>query len=1068
MGAVRAESRPEVSVSHAPVIRLVRSPAPAVVVPVLDESQQRVVDHAGGPLLVLAGPGTGKTTTLVEAVVDRVERGADPDQILVLTFSRKAAAELRGRISARLARVTRGPSAWTFHAFCFALVRRYDDAFASGAAPRLLSGPEQFLRVRRLLDGDAQNNPARWPKEMRSILRTRGFAEELRDLLLRAQERGLSAAGLDELGERLERPEWRAAASFFQDYLDVLSFEQALDYAGLVQRAADLLSDRAIRDAEAARYAAVFVDEYQDTDPAQERLLQLLAGGGRDLVVVGDPDQSIYAFRGAQVHGLLEFSDRFRTSAGAPAPTLSLSVSRRAGSELLDASRALAQRIPAPGLPVSALRGHRAVRPAAGLPAGSVGVRTYSSAAQEAMGIADVLRRAHLIDGVDWSQMAVIVRSARRSIPAMRRALVAADVPVAVAGDEIPLADDPAVTPLLLALRCAMAPETIDEERAEALLRSLGGADVLQVRRIRRELRDLERASGGRRPSGHLLVELVRDAVDPRNLSPRVRRPAERVRALLQQTRAAIERGDAVDEVLWAVWDPSLMRARLERQSRGDGAVAVAANRDLDAVVELFETAGRFVDQLPKAGAGVFLDDLDSQEIPAGTLAERAAPGESVRLLTAHRSKGLEWDVVVVAGVQDAHWPDLRRRGSLLGADLLTENDLGLAAGVSRVHAALVDERRLFYVAATRARRQLVVTAVDSGEATGERPSRFVHELGVAVPEHPQPPPHVLSLRALVGELRRTAVDPHTSAGLRAAAAERLARLAAPGDDGNPLVQVAHPGSWWGLRELSDPGRPLVAHGELVPVSPSAVAQFHNCPLQWFLERKAGVRTLAGERQTFGNLLHAIAKIAADDPERATSEAMVAMLDDVWPQLDFEAPWYAAHQYDAARRALLRLADYAQRNTRTLVGTEVKFQVDIGSARLTGSVDRLDLDDEGAGVVVDYKTSSSKAGAAKTAAHPQLAVYQLAVECEAFPGIERSGGAELVQLRAGEGEAAVVESQPAIAREPELRETALQLLDEVASGVLREDFPARPWSGCTICVAARVCPAQPQGEQVHR
>ncbi len=1054
--------------SDASVIRLVRSPARPVVAPALDESQQRVIDHPGGPLLVLAGPGTGKTTTLVEAVADRVERGADPDRLLVLTFSRKAAAELRGRISARLDRVTRGPSAWTFHSFCFALVRRYDDAFASAQPPRLLSGTEQFLRVRRLLDGDAQSKPTRWPQELRSILRTRGFAEELRDLLLRAQERGLSPAALDELGERLGRPEWRAAASFFQDYLDVLSFEQALDYAGLVQRAADLLSDRVIREAEAGRYAAVFVDEYQDTDPAQERLLQHLAGGGADLVVVGDPDQSIYAFRGAQVHGLLEFSDRFRTVGGAPAPTMSLAVSRRAGSELLQASRALAQRIPAPGLPAAALRGHRAVHPAEGMLPGSVAVRTYSSAAQEAMGIADVLRRAHLIDRVEWSQMAVVVRSARRSIPTLRRALVAADVPVAIAGDEIPLADDPAVTPLLLALRCALEPASIDEERAESLLRALGGADVLQVRRIRRELRDLERASGGRRPSGHLLVELVRDGADPRKLSARVRRPAERVRALLAQARAAIERGEAVDEVLWGVWEPSLLRRRLERQSRGEGAVAVAANRDLDAVVELFETAQRFVDQLPKAGAAVFLDDLDSQEIPAGTLAERAAPGESVRLLTAHRSKGLEWDVVVVAGVQDAHWPDLRRRGSLLGADLLTEADLGAAAEISRVNAALVDERRLFYVAATRARSQLVVTAVDSGEATGERPSRFVHELGVPVPEHPEPPPHVLSLRSLVGELRRTSLDQHASAQLRAAAVRRLGRLAAPAQDGRPLVQSAHPGSWWGLAELSDPGRPLVAADQLVKVSPSEASQFHNCPLQWFLERKAGVRTLAGERQTFGNLLHAIAQIAANDPARATPEAMVSMLDDVWPQLEFEAPWYADQQYAMARRAVLRLADYAHRNGRTLVGTEIRFAVEVGDARLTGSVDRLDIDDEGSGVVVDYKTSSSKAGPTKMAVHPQLALYQLAVEHHAFPGIERSGGAELVQLRAGEGDAAVVERQGAIDQEPERGAAALELLDEVASGVRREEFPARPWSGCKICVAARVCPAQPEGEQVHR
>ncbi|MEP7055400.1 MAG: UvrD-helicase domain-containing protein, partial [Actinomycetota bacterium] len=282
--------------------RLVRAPAGPVVAPALDDSQQRVVDHPGGPLLVLAGPGTGKTTTVVEAVVDRVERrGLQPDEVLVLTFSRKAAADLRQRISARLGRITRGPAAWTFHSYCFALVRRYDDGFAQ--APRLLSGAEQFARVRELLAGDAESRPTRWPADLRPILRTRGFAEELRDLLLRAQEHGITPAALQRLGVDRGRPEWQSAAGFYQDYLDVLSFEQTLDYAGLVQRAGDLLSERSIRDAESGLYHAVFVDEYQDTDPAQERLLQLLAGGGRDLTVVGDPDQAIYGFRGADVAG---------------------------------------------------------------------------------------------------------------------------------------------------------------------------------------------------------------------------------------------------------------------------------------------------------------------------------------------------------------------------------------------------------------------------------------------------------------------------------------------------------------------------------------------------------------------------------------------------------------------------------------------------------------------------------------------------------------------------------------------------------------------------------------------
>ena len=149
--------------SHAPAYRLVRRPLPAASAPRLDQAQQQVVDHEGGPLLVLAGPGTGKTTTIVAAVADRIERrGIAPERILVLTFSRKAAAELRERITARLRRTTREPLAVTFHSYAYALARR-EFVLAGDEPPRLLSAPEQLLEVRRMLRGEAQDGGARWP-----------------------------------------------------------------------------------------------------------------------------------------------------------------------------------------------------------------------------------------------------------------------------------------------------------------------------------------------------------------------------------------------------------------------------------------------------------------------------------------------------------------------------------------------------------------------------------------------------------------------------------------------------------------------------------------------------------------------------------------------------------------------------------------------------------------------------------------------------------------------------------------------------------------------------------------
>src|SRR5579875_4070035 len=208
----------------------------------LDEAQRRVVDHKGGPLLVLAGPGTGKTTTIVAAVADRIERrGVDPDRILVLTFSRKAAGELRERITARLGRTTREPLALTFHSYAYALVRR-EFILAGDEPPRLLSGPEHLLEIRRLLRGEAEDGAAGWPERLAPALGTRGFAEELRDLILRAAERGLDGRALARLGVRNHRDDWLAAGRFLDRYAGRFDLAPvpAYDYAEIVRIAARL------------------------------------------------------------------------------------------------------------------------------------------------------------------------------------------------------------------------------------------------------------------------------------------------------------------------------------------------------------------------------------------------------------------------------------------------------------------------------------------------------------------------------------------------------------------------------------------------------------------------------------------------------------------------------------------------------------------------------------------------------------------------------------------------------------------------------------------------------------
>ncbi len=1091
--------------AHPDAYRLLRGPTPPAGPPRLDAAQQAVVSHAGGPLLVLAGPGTGKTTAIVEAVVERIiGRQIDPERVLVLTFSRKAAGELRERITTRLHRATRQPLALTFHSYAYSLVRR-EFVLAGDVPPTLLSGPEQLLEVRRMLRGEAaraqddgdgppgtprRGDAGRWPERLRPALPTRGFATELRDFLLRAAERGLDGPGLAALGATRGRDDWVAAGGFLDRYTARFDLAPvpAYDYAEIVRIAASLLTRSATRDRERKAYDVVLVDEYQDTDPAQEALLQALAGDGRELIAVGDPDQSIYAFRGADTRAMARFPDVFRTPDDHPARVIALRTCRRSGPVLLAASRRVASRLPAtaglsraqpPG------PGHRALTPLAGAPAGSVRVLIASSASQEAAVIADTLRRAHLRDGLAWSAMAVLVRSAVRQVPLLRRALATAGVPAVVAGDELPLAAEPGARPLLALLRCALQPGALDEEAAADLLTGpLGGTDALGLRRLRRALHAAD-AAAGQPPGEHPLAGALRD---PRRLlllrGPEVtaaRRAATLLEVARRTAQGATEAGapGTAYEVLWAVWEASGLGPAWQAASAAGGSRGEAADRDLDAVVALFDAAARFGARLPPGSPMLFLDSLGGQEIPGDTLADRAPEGEAVRILTAHRSKGLEWDLVVVAGVQEGTWPDLRMRSSLLGMDELVDVTDGreLAAarpprddgparepgpGSDAAAAALVsklldEERRLFYVAVTRPRRALVVTAA-GGTDIDERPSRFLAELAgdeIEIERVSAAGRHWLSLPALTAELRRAAADGSRPMVVRRAAAAQLARLAAAG------VRGAHPRSWYALTTLSDPG-PVT--GDTIRLSPSQVESFSKCGLRWLLEAAAGAGSSDVLRH-FGVVIHAAAVLAA----QGTDEAGIGeRIDEIWHHLDFGSAWYSQKQRELAHRMVAKFLAWHRSNPRELVEVEQDLRVRIGQVEITGRVDRLERDERGAAVIVDLKTGSAAPAGSDLDRNPQLGVYQLAVLLGAFErfGLIEPGGAELVQVGKAALRAEVkVQRQRPLPDDPDPG-WAAALVETVAAGMPGPVFRATANPGCRVCPVRSCCPVHPDGSQV--
>ncbi|SDP83687.1 Superfamily I DNA or RNA helicase [Actinopolyspora xinjiangensis] len=1044
-----------------------------------------MLHNEGGFLRVLGGPGTGKTTLLAEVVADRLLSGrAEADNTLVLASNRTNAALLRAAVNSRLLAAGAntstggGPLVRTVHSYAFGVLRLR--AVRDGKPqPKLLNGPEQDLWIRELLAGDLRDEVEHWPDSLRAALGTEGFVGELRDLLMRAAERGVGPERLAELGRRHERPEWVAAGVFGAQYERVrqlagVSGETAapLDAAELVSTALWTLdADPELLREERARVRHLLVDDAQNLDPQQYRLCRRIGDTATEFLLAGDPDQAVFSFRGADPACLSEADpDGDRTSV--------LTAGYRMSRRVRGAVRRLSARLPGSGQqrtltgPGPAGEGDgEEESELGGDDGGSVRVRLLASQAQQASWVADQLRRAHLLHGVAWSDMAVIVKSTGLSLPVLRRALLAAGVPLVLDDEELPLAQRPTVRPLLTLLRCAARPSDLDSEVAEHLLGSiLGGADSLALRRLRRGLRRLDLAAGNDRPSGELLVEALWEGDRLTALQDVAAEPARRVAALLDVARRACRERCSVEETLWRVWQESgVQRTLLSRSERG-GAHGARADRDLDAVVALFEEAARYVDRLPGADAAAFADHLAGQRISGDSLAPRSPSGDGVAVLTAHASVGREWEVVAVPDVQEGIWPDLRLRGSLLGVERLVDVLSGLDSDevVSASAPLLAEERRLLLVAASRARSALLVSAVRGED---EQPSRFLDELdGLAdepeAAERPvSAPERGLSLPELVGELRRVVTDGAAERARRERAAAQLARLARAG------VPGADPDTWYGLPEPSS-STPLVDGSEPVRVTPSTVETLATCPLRWMIERHGG-RDAAELASVAGTVVHALVQAAAEGTDRQHLERA---LDRAWESVDAGAPWYSRRERERVRSMLDSFLNWldASRAELTQLGVEHDLDLKIPARedgpwlRLRGRVDRLEADEHGRPVVVDVKTSKTPVSKDSAEQHTQLAVYQLAAALGAFgtDGETQPGGARLLYVAKPDSRDGAATERTQSGLEEEGIKVWLDVVHDAAAASTGPGFLAVENADCDRCPVRTSCPVRPEGRQV--
>lgn len=968
---------------------------PLLPVRAVDDAQRAIVELPPEASGVVAGAaGTGKTSTILTRTARLIsDGGITPEELVVLTPTRPAATALRDDLALAVGVATAGPLAKSVAALAFQIVRSVLVA-ADADPPQLLTGPDEDRIVQDLLAGDAEDEstgPSRWPSWLPSEVRaTRGFRAEVRAFLAEMTTLGIDAPALARRAAEDDVEIWRSLAGFAAEYHDVRARMRGAhrDAAGLLREAVRLLrslpSDARELGA-VSRLRVVLVDDAQELTRGGVELLEALRDRGASVLAFGDPDISSGSFRGASPENFA------RLAASLPVHVLP-KVHRGTGAHR-DLVAEVTSRIGAGGI-VSHRRPPGGEDHAADVRA-SVRVHTLRSTAEEYDTIARLLRERHVHDGVPWAQCAVIAHDARQ-VAALEDELGARDVPTGATGPTRTLASSAAVRDLLGVVElAAVDPDVWEPDDVVDVLRATG-LDTVELRRLRTALRHdaLRREEPDESAPRELLLSAMRHPLEFELLDTREGRRAARAAETLGLVRAQIAEGATAHELLWTVWERSGRERAWHETSRGHGPLAEQAGRDLDAVVALFQAAKRHGEREDGTSPLDFLRGVRDSDVAEDRLSAPLPP-QAVRVMTPAGALGAEFDTVVVAGVQDGVWPNLRVRGSLLETWRL-----GLAAGidpatVDRRRGVLHDELRLFARAVSRARSLLIVTAVDDDD-TG--PSALFELLPPASPA-PASAEHPLSLRGLVAQHRRALTADGVPPAVRRDAAGQLALLADAG------VPGASPEHWYGLASPSTTTPLYDLETEPARISPSKLESIDECQLNWVISDLGGdgASVTAG----LGTLIHA----ALEHAEGSDDAALWTLVEQRWGELEFEAAWIERAERTRARDLISRLARYLRdRETdgTRLLSAEPHFELEVpveGAAMpavISGTVDRVELTPSGTVVIVDLKTGRTQAtGAAAAAAHPQLSAYQLAQERGAIAAAAGmpTGGAKLLVLR---------------------------------------------------------------------
>jgi len=963
-------------------------PAAARILRGLNPAQVAAVTHEEGPLLIVAGAGTGKTTALTRRIAWLIAtRRARPEEILALTFTDKAALEMEERVDVLVPYGYADVRISTFHAFGDWLLR--ENALEVGLTPafRVLNRAEQVIFLRsRLFDLPLDHyRPLGDPtRHLHALVGLFGRAkdEDVSHETYLAYAERLAADAADEESRASAARELELARTYAA-YQGLMAQEGLIDFGDQIVHALRLFRTRPhVLGRYQRRFRHILVDEFQDTNYAQFELVKLLAARHRNVTVVGDDDQAIFRFRGASMSNILGFDRTYPD-----ARRVVLVENYRSGQRLLDAAYRLIRGNDPDRLEVAAGIDKR-LAAVSGPGAEPVHLH-FETVTQEADAVARRIEEQVAGGEHGYGDFAVLVRANNDADPFLR-SLNLRGIPWTFSGNQ-GLYGRPEVRLLIAFLRAVAHPDDAVSlyHLATSELYGVPAVDLTRCAthadRRHRWLFDVLR--------GLDQIPEVREEVSPEGVQAirRLVQDLERYMALSAET--------GTGELLYQFLADSGWLARMSK------AATAREEAEVQNVAKFFRRIQEATRVLRSDRVRELVSHLDAL-IEAGedpAVAEADVNVPAVHVLTVHKAKGLEFPVVFAVGLVQGRFPWPNRGDAIELPDALIKDTLPSG------DFQLQEERRLFYVAMTRAKRALYLTSArDYGGRRERKVSQFV-------------------LEAL--DLPKDAARP-----FKAAAVEEIERLAAPAE---PALAEEAP---------LPPDAPL-------ELSHRQVDDYQTCPLKYRYIHLLRVPIRRHHAVVYGETLHRVVEHYLR--RRAAGlftplEDLLAVFEREWRNEGFLTWAHEAARKEAGRRAVARFWHEEEAAGIRPAHVEREFGVNLGPNRVRGRWDRVDETEVGP-VIIDYKSSDVREAERaddRTAESLQLKIYALAWR-EMFGRLPAR--VELRFLESG----VVGRHAPADADAAE----ALDAIRETGTGIRARRFGATPsYQACRACAYSQICP----------